>query len=303
MYTKINKSDKAMNLEELNPEEKKELQQIEKNVESCVIEIKRKKYEIGKMLDKAKDILPHGSFKTWQEQTFGEALSYSTGHFYMRCYRSFKDNPKALDIIPSKYLHKLTENDFPVDTRKHLAENMPKKGFSKDNWDAIVAFYDHYKDCDAIDEEGFLWLVKRTINDKKDRLKSPESEADKHWRKFNSATEMREKMYIKVHNSLKRLERLIKKANKGAWRYPFNPNDKLHQSVHKRIDGNIEKLEGLTKKLKRLKKVINGGEGLIRPTISQDGMNYLSNPNPQGLEKNGSEQQWDGTDLNQISKN
>ncbi len=91
-------------MEENTQNEKLRLLKIQTEIQTRLINIKIDAFHIGKLLNEAKETLPHGQFTPWIEMTFEKELPYSTAYFYMRVYDVFKDDPTAVQYIPTTYL-------------------------------------------------------------------------------------------------------------------------------------------------------------------------------------------------------
>lgn len=62
-------------------------------------------------------------FIPWIETYFGNELPYSTAYFYIKIYEVFKDNPKAIDYIPTTNLLMITNKSFPEEIIIALKEH------------------------------------------------------------------------------------------------------------------------------------------------------------------------------------
>lgn len=105
------------------------LLQIEKSIRANITDIKRKIYDIGKLLSEAKKILPHGQFQRWIEETFGGELPYSTAALYKDIYDHFKDKPEMVRYIPVSLLLFLKQKEFPEQIINLIEED--PEGYAK----------------------------------------------------------------------------------------------------------------------------------------------------------------------------
>ncbi|MHA2239370.1 MAG: hypothetical protein ACXAB2_13570 [Candidatus Hodarchaeales archaeon] len=85
--------------ESLSESDKSRVLEIQTKIEERLLNIKIDIFEIGKLLARAKDILPHGSFRRWVEETWGAELPYSTAACWKAIYSTFKDNPETVRLL------------------------------------------------------------------------------------------------------------------------------------------------------------------------------------------------------------
>ncbi|MEX0681657.1 MAG: hypothetical protein WD097_09775 [Balneolales bacterium] len=251
--------------EDMDRTDKKQLLDIEGEIQTRLINIKKDSYHIGELLHNAKNILPHGSFKPWIKKTFDNDLPYSTAYFYMRLYKTFKDDRTALQYIPTEYLIILTENNFPEDTRKMITEqiNNDPKTIQKKEFEQVKDCYNLLK-SGTIGGSAFLKQTKDIIELGKE-LTDIQMGKTKHRINGN----MRRPLYFGLGDILQRLDAAIEQARQMAGYFPFDPTDPEHKKLIQQINKIIEKLT-------TLKKELQGGEGLFIPQSTEQGNQYMS---------------------------
>jgi hypothetical protein len=109
--------------ESLDREKQKEILKIQLEIEQCLITVKVCIYEIGKLLARSKDILPHGEFQRWIEETWKHELPYSTAAHYLRIFRKFEGRPGLVRRLPLTFLQQLSQERFPGEVLKLVKEN------------------------------------------------------------------------------------------------------------------------------------------------------------------------------------
>lgn len=110
--------------EEREPSEykKAKLELIAKKIKEEIITVKSKIYNIGKLLNKAKEILDHGQFQKWVEQRFQGDLPYPTAWLYAKIYAQLGNRPHFIEYFP---LHILMDiRNYPIEVLK-LIEQKP----------------------------------------------------------------------------------------------------------------------------------------------------------------------------------
>lgn len=244
--------------------EKFKLTKIEREIQTRTIEIKKNAYEIGQFLCKAKAILPHGSFDTWREQTFGDDLPYSTAYHYRRIYLTFKDRPGAVSLIPTQYLLTLTQKQFPDEALQMIKEKLDREPESIEKWqlDEVTEFFDFMKKG-TIGGNAFLKQVEKIIRDGH-RLADDKMNQSKHRMNKNA----RRTLYFGLGDMLKKLEAAVNNAREMAGLFPFDPDDPEHKKVIKKIEKAIEKLQ-------KLEIELEGGDGFLAPVSTENGEKYL----------------------------
>lgn len=103
-------------------EDSKKLINIVTDIETRLVNIKRDYFEIGRLLSKAKEILPHGKFQQWIEIHFKSELPYSTAALFMKIYNTFENAPATVQYLPITFLMKMTEQSFPEEIIKIITE-------------------------------------------------------------------------------------------------------------------------------------------------------------------------------------
>ena len=135
------KKDPSLNL--LTKENKNKLSKITIEVEERLINIKRDLFQIGKLMSKAKSILPHGTFQEWIEKTFGKELPYSTAQAYMKIYETFQKSPKTVQLMPVHFLMNMTRNTFPEQIKDLINEHA--QHMEKEDIQGVNEAFNHYK--------------------------------------------------------------------------------------------------------------------------------------------------------------
>jgi hypothetical protein len=95
------------------------------DIETRIGHVKKDFFEIGRLLSKAKEMLPHGLFQEWIDTHFTNELPYSTAAAYMKIFETFKENPKMVQHLPVTLLMKMTHKDFPEEIVKIINERLP----------------------------------------------------------------------------------------------------------------------------------------------------------------------------------
>ncbi|MFY9151098.1 MAG: hypothetical protein WAO52_03720 [Prolixibacteraceae bacterium] len=140
MRTKLPAKRKDVDLfEGYSSNNKSKLITIETEIQTRICNIKNDIYEIGRLLYDAKKLMLHGFYEAWIKKTFNDDLPYSTAYFYMRVYKVFRDNPKTVKYIPTKYLLMVTSKEFPEEIIKVLDEH--PENIDKDKLDSIKENY------------------------------------------------------------------------------------------------------------------------------------------------------------------
>jgi len=113
----------------LSTHNKERILKIEGSIRRNIHSIKRRTYDIGKLLFEAKKILPHGQFQLWIEQAFGGELPYSTAAAFKAIYDFFQDKPKMVRYIPVSILLLMKQKEFPEEMMKRIEAD--PEGFAK----------------------------------------------------------------------------------------------------------------------------------------------------------------------------
>ncbi|MEX2410302.1 MAG: DUF3102 domain-containing protein [Candidatus Paceibacterota bacterium] len=263
--TKFSRNKSHSYYEDLGQSEKFQITRIEHNIQSCIINIKKDSFEIGKLLHQAKSILPHGSFEQWIKKTFGDDLPYSTAYLYMRIYETFKHRAGIIQNIPIKHLVFLTQKKLPEEVLQMIKEKLDEdpEGLVQTGLTDVKEMFDLMKKG-TIGGSQFLKEVKQII---KEGQKLEENRL-KNRNKHRMNTNARRTLYFGLGDILERLDAAIKQARKMAGLFPFDPEDPEHQKIIKHI-GQIRK------KLQRLEIELQGGEGLFKPVSTKNGTEYL----------------------------
>lgn len=239
--------------------EKAKLLSIQNDIQAKLINIKKDIYLIGESLFEAKQILEHGMFIPWIEQTFDKELPYSTAHFYMKVYSVFKESPATIQYIPTKYLLMITNKEFPAEIVKLLNENLDK--IDKKGLQQINEVYKEFKDG-QIGSNQFLKLANKQISLGMDILKG----RAKHRLNTNS----RRSFELGTGDILKRINSIRKTARDMAIVYPIDPDSSEHKELITFIDKTIEGLQ-------ELKKDMEDSKGLFKHISTEDGNKMIEN--------------------------
>jgi len=100
---------------------KKELSGIAEDIKTRNESVKGEMFEIGRLLCKAKDMLPKGDFKPWVKSNFD--FSYQTANNFMNVYRYCLRDKSIVSSVSSSVLYLIASKKFPSDLREYLFEN------------------------------------------------------------------------------------------------------------------------------------------------------------------------------------
>ena len=239
--------------------EKSELLKIQTEIETRIINIKRDIFQIGKLLFRAKKILPHGTFQKWIEDTFQNELPYSTAHFYMRVFETFKDKQKSVQYIPTKYLLMMVSGDFPHDVKEMIAED--PKSWNKFKLAQVKECHDLFKQG-TIGNSEFLKIAK-------DQIKLG-IEMQKGRTECRVNTNMRRSLYFGAGDLLKKIQALRGIARDFSGIYPYDPNDPQHEET-------MQKIKTTIKELRKLKKELTNDDGGFFKNVSTPNGNKIIN--------------------------
>lgn len=143
----------------LSKEKQLQLGNIVVEVEKRLVIVKTSIYEIGAYLCKAKEILTHGMFKPWIEQTFDRELPYSTAALYMKIFTTFAGKPKLVQHLPVTFLMSMTQKQFPDIIFQAIVEN---ENVDKLDVQVLNEAYQDYK-ADRINLDKFMSLTQKQI--------------------------------------------------------------------------------------------------------------------------------------------
>lgn len=249
---------------ELSSSETGKLINCEKEIQTRLINQKYDAYEIGEYLDKAKKVLPHGTYKNWIDSTFGDDLPYSTAYMYQKIYLAFKDNPSQIAYVPTKYLLLFSQNQFPEETLMLIKEKLEEnpKALTTQQLKTVDNLYTQLK-SGTIGGSVFNKHAKDVIEIGKELYKNQVGRT-KH--RINRV--MRRPLNFGVGDLTKRIDSMIGIAKETAGRFPYDPESKEHQATIKHIDISINKLN-------QLKSELEGGEGFFIAASTPNGTKYL----------------------------
>jgi hypothetical protein len=143
----------------LNKGEQGRILKIQLSIEKYLIEVKFRFFEIGKLLSRAKEILPHGTFQRWIEETWRGELPYPTAACYRAIYERFKNEKEKITVIPITLLQQMAQDSFPDEIIKMITDN--PEAF-KGNASEIRAAYAEFKKGE-IDLSEFESLATKVI--------------------------------------------------------------------------------------------------------------------------------------------
>jgi hypothetical protein len=93
------------------------------DIEGKLHEVKRIYYEIGEKLSRAKEIVGHGNFQRWIEETWGNELPYSTAACYLAIYEKFKGSGDLIALLPLGLLQQMKQDSFPDVINQLILDN------------------------------------------------------------------------------------------------------------------------------------------------------------------------------------
>lgn len=261
--TKTNSNLSKISLSEMNEEltstEQANLLSLQSDIQVRIFNIKNDMYEIGKDLYEAKKILPYGYFIPWIKETFNNEIAYNTARMYMKIYTIFKDHPRSVKYIPSKYLLMITSGKFPSEIVKTLNQN--PESIDKYMLEEINEIYTTFKEG-KIGESSFIKLAQKQISVGIDLWKGSATH------RINTNT--RKSFYFGGKDILTRLKSLISIAREMTGIYPPDLKSKEHIEFIKNIDNTILELE-------KLKVESEGRTGFFRQISTEIGNKYISN--------------------------
>jgi hypothetical protein len=246
-------------LKDLTPSEKANLLRDQTEIFRRLTNIKRDIYCIGEMLTAHKKLLGHGRFARWIRTAFNGDLPYSTARFYMRIYDVFKDTPGIVKYIPTKYLLMVTDKQFPDELICQFKAN--PEHVSKNALMTVSDLFDQLKHG-RIGSNKFIELAK-------DQIKLGIEIAHGNY-KHNLNTTIRKPFVLGTSDILRRINELNRIAEDLGGLYPPDPKSQEHRQLLKRINKTIEGL-------RRLKRTLLCGEGLIKHVSTPEGDQYIEN--------------------------
>lgn len=146
--------------ESLKRKDQKTILRIQSEIDERLIQIKVNIYEVGKLLSRAKNVLKHGGFQRWIEETFGDELPYSTAACWKAIYVVFENNPKTVRLIPTNFLIKMKEKSFPEEILNLANEN--PEAFKEADLNALKRAYKEFKN-DGFGLDDFVELAQKQI--------------------------------------------------------------------------------------------------------------------------------------------
>lgn len=153
--------------ESLKRKDLKKILRIQSQIEERLIQIKVNIYEVGKLLSRAKNVLNHGGFQRWIEETFGDELPYPTAACWKAIYEVFENNPKTVRLIPTNFLIKMKQKSFPEEILNLANEN--PEAFKEADLNALSRAYEKFKRVckefkeDDVGLEDFVKLAREQI--------------------------------------------------------------------------------------------------------------------------------------------
>lgn len=216
---------------------RRKLRQITLEIEERLVNIKRDVFEIGKLLSKAKSVLPHGAFQKWVKQTFSKDLPYSTAQLYMKIYDTFQNQPKTVQLIPLHFLMSMTQNTFPEKIRDLINEHA--ENLEKEDIDGVNEAFRQFKEGE-IKRSEFERIADRYI-----KLGFNIAQGLTHRRIVKNA---REGLHSQEDNLINQIRSYIKRTQQ--YNNMFPPEVGEERVMVKKIDIMINQLKQLKAEVK-----------------------------------------------------
>lgn len=147
-------------LQALKEGDRKQVLKIQIDIEGHLLNIKTHFFEIGKLLSRAKEILPHGTYQRWIEETFGDQLPYPTAACFKAIYERFKDQPQSVMLLPVTLLQQMAQPSFPDEIIKLINDNA--EAFKNADFEEIKEAHGKFKSGE-IDLSQFETLAAKQI--------------------------------------------------------------------------------------------------------------------------------------------
>lgn len=220
---------------------------IVNDIEVRLMNIKHNVYEIGRLLNKAKFILPHGSFEKWIEETFRNELPYPTGYAFMKIYEKFKDNSNLVQKMPTTFLLSMSQKSFPDELIKLIEENADY--LEKEDIKNVQIAYKDFK-SDIISLGQFENTVQKQI-----QLAIDISKGKVERRLSNNN---RRTLINGMEQIIKAIETVRKRINNIEYSFPPVENSEEQDSL-------LNTVKKALSELQQMKEDLENGRGLFRP--------------------------------------
>ncbi len=252
------------NYKALSNTESDKLVSCEREIQTRLINQKYDAYEIGQLLNRAKQVLQHGSYKIWIETTFEDDLPYSTAYLFHKVYLTFKDNPGIIQYIPTQYLAMFSQNKFPNKTLKLIQQKLNEnpKAITTKQLKTVDNLYTQLK-SGTIGGSVFNKHSKAVIELGKELSKNQVGRT-KH--RINRV--MRRPLYLGLGDMLKRINSTIKTAKETSGLFPHDPTSKEHRDAVNYIKKTIDRLQNLLTELE-------GGDGFFKELSTPEGPKFI----------------------------
>lgn len=238
--------EESLRLYYLKSDQKYKLSRITTEIEAHLINLKRSFFEIGKLLSKAKQILPHGTFQLWIEKTFQNDLPYSTAYAYMTIYERFKGNQKVVQMLPITFLMNISQSSFPEEITKLILENSQYLETADVN--TIKDVFKQYK-AGELNLKEFTSLVSRQITL---GIQIAKGQTEKR-----ISTNMRKTLNYGVQDLLDVIYKVKKGVSGMRFVFPAVEDSEEEKELIGMIDKTIFELEDLKKELRNKKGMLN----------------------------------------------
>jgi hypothetical protein len=127
----------------LSDQHRKRITECQINIERKLNEVKYAYYEIGLELSTAKNIVGHGNFQCWIEETWKGQLPYSTAACCLAIYEKFKDFKESVMLLPLGLLQQMKQDSFPDVINQLILDN--PEAFQKANLGDIKQLLQDFK--------------------------------------------------------------------------------------------------------------------------------------------------------------
>lgn len=138
-----------------------QLNYIADEINTRINRFKHDVFNIGKLLTEAKELLPHGEFGNWVQNSCG--LNHQTANNFMRVYGFCDGNPEIAEKISQSIIYKIASKNFPTQIKEYIRDNYERLQLKNKFIDDIL---ENSKNEDYDESEEILKLNKQClIND------------------------------------------------------------------------------------------------------------------------------------------
>jgi hypothetical protein len=235
----------------LESKKQKQILKIQTKIETHLLAIKTNSYAIGKCLSEAKEVVGHGNFKKWIQETWKNELPYSTAALYLKIYNEFEKTPDLVRYLPVGFLQQVSQTSFPESILALIKEQNPD-AFDKSTIDDIGSAYRDFK-SGKIKLDEFNALAKDVIE-----LGTKMLTGETQVRQATTAKRTKQAGVTDLKNVIKQLRDKVQKIDElfaSAWESETE-KDKLKELSQKDI---IEDLDSAIQELQALKQLIIKG--------------------------------------------